>query len=394
MKKPLITIIILAVVLIGGYVAYDQLSEQKTTTESNVIINTDTGNTEESLRAIIETRYTEFKDYENQESFAGHAVNVAFDGDDFYAAYLELGSGMPIVMASCFRVDSQKNVYSLGIYPNPSDSIATYEDFDPTTCSDIDNVSNNINSSDIVQEDYDGPISSHDIIFLHHSTGGNIWDGGVSDWFDEYNADNDTAYAITDQEFPKDSPYGWENYPYDYWNIWVNHAGHSRYQDEPTLEILTQQYDTIVWKHCFPVSDIEADSGSPSVSSSDKTIANYKLQYAALKSKMLEFPDTNFIVWTGAAQVQGATTAEYAGRAQTFFSWVVDTWDEPGDNIFIWDLYNLETEGGLYLKSSYAESPDDSHPDYSFSSTVAPLFSQRVVDVIEGNGDSGSVTGE
>ncbi|MFH0853831.1 MAG: hypothetical protein V1853_05545, partial [bacterium] len=214
----------------------------------------------------------------------------------------------------------------------------------------------------------------------------------VSDWFDEYNNANDTSYAITDQEFPKDSPYGWENYPYDYWNIWVNHAGISEYQDEPTLEILTQQYDTIVWKHCFPVSDIEADSGSPSVSSSDKTIANYKLQYTALKNKMLEFPNTNFIVWTGAAQVQGATTSDYARRAQTFFSWVVDTWDEPGDNIYIWDFYALETEGGLYLKDSHAESSDDSHPNSSFSSTAAPLFAQRVVNVIEGRGDSTSIT--
>ncbi|MFH0853679.1 MAG: hypothetical protein V1853_04725, partial [bacterium] len=85
----------------------------------------------------------------------------------------------------------------------------------------------NANHEDTTQEETDTPStgSSQSIIFLHHSTGGNIWDGGVSDWFDEYNNANDTSYAITDQEFPKDSPYGWENYPYDYWNIWVNHAG-------------------------------------------------------------------------------------------------------------------------------------------------------------------------
>ncbi|MBU0598646.1 hypothetical protein KKF61_06705 [Patescibacteria group bacterium] len=222
------------------------------------------------------------------------------------------------------------------------------------------------------------------MIFLHHSTGGNIWDGGVADWFTSYNSSNGTSYQITDQEFPKDSPYGWENYPYDYWNIWVNNAGQSEYQQEPTLEILTGQYNTIVWKHCFPVSDIEEDSDSPSVSSSEKTIANYKFQYNALKDKMLAFPDNNFIVWTGAAQVQGATSSEYAVRAQEFFSWVKNEWDEPGDNIYIWDFYELETEGGLYLKNSYAASSDDSHPNSDFSAMAASLFSQRVVDVIEG----------
>ncbi|MFA5134428.1 MAG: hypothetical protein WC505_01415 [Patescibacteria group bacterium] len=235
--------------------------------------------------------------------------------------------------------------------------------------------------------------SGHNIIFLHHSTGANVWAGGVSEWFDDYNAEHGTSYRITDREFPKDSPYGWENYPYDYWNIWVSHAGESEYLEEPTLEILTGEYDTIVWKHCFPVSDIGPDTGSPSASSPDKTVGNYKLQYAALKDKMLEFPENTFIVWTGAAQVQEATSADSAERAREFFTWVADTWDEPGDNIFIWDFYSLETEGSLYVQGGYSAGPGDSHPSSGFSQTVAPLFGRRITSVIEGNGDSSSITG-
>jgi len=225
------------------------------------------------------------------------------------------------------------------------------------------------------------------IIFLHHSTGANIWQGGVADWFANYNSQNGTNYQINEREFPKDSPYGWDNYPYDYWNIWVNHAGAGNYQEEPTLEILTDQYDVIVWKHCFPVSDIEEDIGDPDVASSDKRIENYQLQYNALKAKMQEFFDTKFIVWTGAAQVQEATDPEMASRAKTFFNWVKNDWDETGDNIFIWDFYQLETEGGLYLKNEYAEDSSDSHPNSQFFQTVAPYFGQRIVDVIEGRGD-------
>jgi len=230
------------------------------------------------------------------------------------------------------------------------------------------------------------------ILFLHHSTGECVWNGGVADWFDAYNADHGTRYAIAEQAFPKDSPYGWENYPYDYWNIWVRHAGPKPYRQEPTLEILAPKYDVIVLKHCFPVSGIEPDSGQPDVASSEKRIENYKLQYAALKAKMRAFPKVRFLVWTGAALLKGETDAASARRARDFFDWVRNEWDSQGDNIFVWDFHTLETEGGLYLKDSYASG--DSHPNEKFSRKVAPLFCRRIVDVVQGRGDTGSLTGE
>lgn len=232
------------------------------------------------------------------------------------------------------------------------------------------------------------------VIFLHHSTGGVIWNGGVAQAISAHNSRAGKSYQITDQEFPKDSPYGWENYPYDYWNIWVEHAGSGPYMEEPTLEMLTQQYQVIVWKHCFPVSYVNEDTGNADVSSSEKTAENYKLQYAALKAKMKQFPNTRFIVWTGAALVANETNAAEAGRARTFFEWVKSSWDEPGDNIYIWDFRQLETGGGLYILPQNAEDDWDSHPNATFAAQVAPFFAKRVVDVIEGRGDGGSLTGQ
>lgn len=232
------------------------------------------------------------------------------------------------------------------------------------------------------------------IIFLHHSTGELAWKGGVKDWFKKYNEENGTNYKIEEQSFPKSSPYGWRNYPYDYWNIWVKNAGEKPFRKEPTLEILTKKYDVIVWKHCFPVSRIKEDTGEPDINSEEKRIENYQLHYAALKEKMREFPENKFILWTGAALVKNATDEETAKRAKKFFDWARNEWDQPGDNIYLWDFYELETEGGLYLKEEYAVSPDDSHPGEKFSQRVAPLFCQRIVEVIEERGDSSSITGE
>lgn len=63
------------------------------------------------------------------------------------------------------------------------------------------------------------------VLLLHHSTGARIMMGGVPVWFLDYNTQNDKNYDFDDLEFPKASPYGWNNNPYDYWNVWVNHAG-------------------------------------------------------------------------------------------------------------------------------------------------------------------------
>jgi hypothetical protein len=237
------------------------------------------------------------------------------------------------------------------------------------------------------------PDADTNIIFLHHSTGRNIWEGGVPEWFSNYNSEKGTNYSIIEQNFPKREEYGWNNYPYDYWNIWVNNAGDKAYKNEPTLEMITRNFDVIVFKHCFPVSNIEPDTGDPDVSSDKKTVENYKLQYEAFKEKMKEFSETKFIVWTGAALVRENTDEESAKRAREFFDWVRNDWDEEGDNIFLWDFYELQTEGGLYLKDEYARNPTNSHPNEEFSGRVAPLFSRRIVDVIEGRGDTGNIDG-
>ena len=252
-----------------------------------------------------------------------------------------------------------------------------------------------------------------DILFLHHSTGRVIWIGNTTTriktltrkfsdrlargqvpiLMSRYNRQHRTRYRIREQIFPKPAPYGWNNFPYDYYNIWVKHAGGEPYMEEPTLEMLTKDYQVIIFKHCFPVSNIEPDQETASLDSDVKTLANYKLQYDAIRDKLHSFPDTKFILFTGAALAQGSVTEDEAARAREFFRWVREEWDQPGDNIYLWDLYSLETEGGLYFKDEYSVSDADSHPNEQFASRVAPLLVDRIVDVIETGGSDTSLTG-
>ncbi len=261
--------------------------------------------------------------------------------------------------------------------------------------------------------------SDMNIAFLHHSTGSAIWNGTkrtflikvvnrISDrlaemmtksprvpaYIEAHNLENQTDYRITEMAFPKISPYGWNNYPYDYYNIWVKNAGGEPYLEEPTLEMLTKDYQVIIFKHCYPSSNIQPDQDSADINSDVKTMANYKLQYKALKKKMHEFPNTKFILFTGAVQVQYYLPDEEAKRAKTFYNWVINEWNEEGDNIYLWDLYALQTEGGLYFKDDYALTPYNSHPGGDFSKKVSRLFANRIIDVVENNGTKTKLTGE
>ena len=205
---------------------------------------------------------------------------------------------------------------------------------------------------------------------------------------------SDTKYIIREQDFPKGSPYGWNNYPYDYYNIWVKNAGERPFRKEPTLEILTAENDLIIFKHCFPVSAIQTDNGAGDIDSYLKTLPNYKIQYTALKEKLLQYPDTRFLLFTGATLVKNQVNEDEALRASEFFRWVKEEWDTPDDNIFVWDLYSLQTEEGIYFKDEYAVSPDDSHPKAQFASMAAKLLFNRIIDIIETGGTGTTLTGE
>lgn len=257
------------------------------------------------------------------------------------------------------------------------------------------------------------------IAFLHHSTGAVIWKGGEANLlsslagkfsnrlaglvspkallpklFEEYNKLNQKNYFIRSMVFPKSTPYGWNNYPFDYYNIWVKNAGNKPFMEEPTLEILTEEFDVIILKHCYPVNNIKEDILEPDILSDNKTLANFKLQYLAIREKLLQYPETKFILFTGAARIKSGVTEDEAKRASQFFSWVTEEWDLPNDNIYIWDLYQLQTEGGLYLKEEFAVSETDSHPNDYFAAKAAPLLFQRIIDIIENNGNRTNNRGE
>ena len=224
------------------------------------------------------------------------------------------------------------------------------------------------------------------ILFLHHSTGAGVWSGGdVPGWFSNYNSAHATSYNIAERAYP-DVPYPWDNYPYDYWNLWVNGVCNSGNPSIECMNTMAQNYDIIIFKHCFPGADVLADTGSPDVSSSRKSLENYKLQYRALRAMMDGYPNRKFIVWTLTPLHRLATTADNAARARQFVDWVKNNFlSEDGNshpNIFIFDFWGLIAGSDNFLKYEYegSHTGSDSHPNALANQTVGPIFSQFIVD--------------
>ena len=84
------------------------------------------------------------------------------------------------------------------------------DDCDPNPCQNGGTCIDGINGFQCqCPEGYSGPLCENEnggpqedlgpdakVIFLHHSTGGVIWNGGVASWFDDYNAANSTSYDV------------------------------------------------------------------------------------------------------------------------------------------------------------------------------------------------------
>lgn len=247
---------------------------------------------------------------------------------------------------------------------------------------------------------------SNKAIFLHHSTGGAVYsEGNVAQWVTSHNAQNSTDYSITEFAYPND-PWGWENYPYDFWKLWVNGSCNNTLDNIQCLDRLCQNYELIIFKHCFPGAGIGEDSGSGDVTSSNKTIPNYQLQYRALLGLFDQYPNNKFMVWTLAPLHRLATSTEQAQRAAQFVHWVKNTWlTEDGKNhpnVSIFDFFGLAAEqssspasGVQYcLKYDYEgdHNGSDSHPNTTANVTIGPLFAQQVVNTLADNASTISKT--
>lgn len=238
-------------------------------------------------------------------------------------------------------------------------------------------------------------LKSQDVIFLHHSVGNNVYeDGKVAEWIDAYNSESGRSINLSERDYP-DTPWPWNNYPYDWWKLWVDGSCNSADPDIECLNTLAEDYDLIIFKQCYPGASILANSETPDVTSDVKTVDNYKEQYRALRGVFDSYPDTRFMVWTLTPLHRLSTNTDRANRAHEFVEWVKNEWlSEDGQahpNIYVFDFFGLiaepdpSPEYGAQYRLKYiferSHSESDSHPNDSANAYVGPHFAIAITEV-------------
>ena len=228
-------------------------------------------------------------------------------------------------------------------------------------------------------DDPSPPAEPVKLIFIHHSTGEN--------WL----ADGYGNLGITLGEnnyFVSDTNYGWgpngigdatdipnwidwfasEETP-TYMNALFNengqHSSYTRALSDPGGE-----NEIIMFKSCFPNSDLYGNPNDPPGDYEDMTVAGAKYVYNTILEYFATRPDKLFIAIT-APPLSDDTNA---ANARAFNNWLVNDWlaDYEGTNVAVFDFYDVLTgpNGGdtLYYPS------DDDHPSEEGSQLATVEF--------------------
>lgn len=224
-------------------------------------------------------------------------------------------------------------------------------------------------------------------IFLHHSTGGNIWgpNGSATSIPQEMIQYNQT-HVYTGPQAVSMTEEWWS--PSD--NEWITQ--HQFFEDpSPVTGIgyYLPDHPIIVVKTCFPASSMTG-IGQPSDTLSPwvKSVYNYKWHWRHIIRAMESFPDNFFAIWTNAPLEPYSTTTSEALFSRQFSRWAKDTLATGNDpdfgpfppNVYVFDFFGKLTGPDGMMLSSFAAGPGDSHPNAAATALVAPQFVNEIFD--------------
>ena len=224
-----------------------------------------------------------------------------------------------------------------------------------------------------------------DVVFLHHSVGANlIRQGSLRERLTA------SGFRFWDQDYNQTGLTGPDGKPrgYAYWIPGDNtnpdgYAGlfAQRVYGLPWNALSgLLQHEVIVFKSCYPVSDIRTDG----------MLEEYRSYYRSVRSVMDRHPDHVFIVVTPPPLNPASTSAPAAARARSFADWLGSAdFLEGHPNVFTFDLFgNLEDKNPAspeahMLRRDYRDG-DDSHPNAAANRAIAPLLADLIASSARG----------
>jgi hypothetical protein len=235
------------------------------------------------------------------------------------------------------------------------------------------------------------------LIFIHHSTGEN--------WLrDDYGG---LGRALAENNyFVSDTNYGWgpdaigDRTDIPNWPEWFRGPESPRYMEALFQENgQNSEYSrpladpggenqVILFKSCFPNSELEGNPDDPPAPGDGLTVSNAKYIYNDLLNYFATRPDKLFVAIT-APPVQNRANA---ANARAFNLWLMQDWlaSYPYPNVAVFDFYNVLTHRDNHHRflngqieyitsngrntSAYASSGDDDHPNAAGSRKATDEF--------------------
>jgi Carbohydrate binding domain (family 11) len=208
------------------------------------------------------------------------------------------------------------------------------------------------------------------IIFLHHSCGQNLIDqGGVREgltalgyeFYDHgYNGDGlrlaDGSYTGTNFDIPDDNT--------DPNGLAVLFAQPLHDPPDNAFSRL-MQYDVIIFKSCFPNSNI----------GDDEQLAQDKSYYLSIRDRIDQYPDKLFIAVTQPPQVPGSSNRDEAQRARALADWLKsDEFLAGHPNLRTFDFFDQLAGDDNFLRREYRIDNQDAHPNEQANQEIGPRF--------------------
>ncbi|MBI4614999.1 MAG: hypothetical protein HY720_15410, partial [Planctomycetes bacterium] len=190
------------------------------------------------------------------------------------------------------------------------------------------------------------------LVFIHHSTGEN--------WLSDENGGLARALQAN-HYFVSDTNYGWgpdgigDRTDLVDWPEWfvgeardrtlsaVYEEGDAHSPYERTLGDPGGENEIVLFKSCFPNSDLDGRPNDPPAEGYELSVGGAKRVYLDILEYFRSRPDKLFVVIT-APPLSDST---HAANARAFNLWLANEWLESakyeGANVAVWDFYNVLT---------------------------------------------------
>jgi hypothetical protein len=204
------------------------------------------------------------------------------------------------------------------------------------------------------------------LVWQHHSTGDAILEGGLlqalrDDNVDFYDINYKEAvvdgYVIGDHTDPQDFPKNF-NTPraFDVIKSWE-------------LKGSKKQHDIIMFKSCFPASNIKDDA----------MLEEYKKWYLSLLPTFRAHPEILFIAMSTPPLTRSTTKPDRAARARRWAKWITTEYAKDARNVRVFDLFGalaiLEGKPDENtLAPQFAVGRRDPHPSREGAQAVTRMF--------------------